>query len=227
MILIPVKNLQNAKQRLSPLFDAAMRTQLAQTMLADVVTAVAVSKCDDVALVTSDHFAIDLARQNGFEIIRDEVNVSESDAIAMATQVCISRGVGTTLILPGDIPLIEAEDLRAIYEHAPERGSVLVPSSDKRGSNAVLRRPAALFPLRFGNDSFMPHLAAAIATNTSCVVLSLPRIGLDIDTPEDLKQLAIATGTKPSQALARRFGQIHESFPAASPGVQPAVAAKL
>lgn len=227
MILIPVKNLQNAKQRLSPLFDAAMRTQLAQTMLADVVTAVAVSKCDDVALVTSDHFAIDLARQNGFEIIRDEVNVSESDAIAMATQVCISRGVGTTLILPGDIPLIEAEDLRAIYEHAPERGSVLVPSSDKRGSNAVLRRPAALFPLRFGNDSFMPHLAAAIATNTSCVVLSLPRIGLDIDTPEDLKQLAIATGTKPSQALARKFGPIYESLPAASPGVQPAVAAKL
>ena len=227
MILIPVKNLRNAKQRLSSLLDASTRTQLAQTMLADVVTAVAVSKCDDVALVTSDHFAIDLARQNGFEIIRDEVNVSESDAIAMATQLCISRGVGTTLVLPGDIPLIEPEDIRAIFEHAPERGSVLVPSSDKRGSNAVLRRPAALFRLRFGNDSFMPHLAAAIATNTSCVVLSLPRIGLDVDTPEDLKQLAIAPGTKPSQVLARKFRQIHESLPAASPGLQPAVAAKL
>lgn len=227
MILIPVKNLQNAKQRLSPLLDASARTQLAQTMLADVVTAVAVSRCDDVALVTSDHFAVDLARQHSFQIIRDDSNVSESDAIAMATQVCISRGVDTTLVLPGDIPLIGAEDIRAIYEHAPERGSLLVPSFDKRGSNAVLRRPAALFPLRFGNDSFMPHLAAAIATNTSCVVLSLPCIGLDVDTPEDLKQLAIAPGTKPSQVLARKFGQIHESLPAASPGVQPAVAAKL
>lgn len=227
MILIPVKNLRNAKQRLSSLLDASARTQLAQTMLADVVTAVAVSRCDDVALVTSDHFAIELARQNGFEIIRDEVNVSESDAIAMATQVCISRGVDKTLVLPGDIPLIGAEDIRTIYEHAPERGSLLVPSSDKRGSNAVLRRPAALFPLRFGNDSFMPHLAAAIATNTSCIVLSLPRIGLDVDTPEDLKQLAVAPGTKPSQVLARKFGEIHESLPAASPGVQPAVAAKL
>jgi 2-phospho-L-lactate guanylyltransferase (CobY/MobA/RfbA family) len=51
----------------------------------------------------------------------------------------------------------------------------------------------------------MPHLAAAIATDASCVVLSLPRIGLDIDTPEDLQQLADAPGEKRSQLLARKF----------------------
>ncbi len=83
---------------------------------------------------------------------------------------------------------------------------MLVPAADKRGTNAVLRRPAALFPLRFGNDSFMPHLAAAIAAEKSCVVLSLPRIGLDIDSPEDLRELAIAAGEKRSQILARKFG---------------------
>jgi 2-phospho-L-lactate guanylyltransferase (CobY/MobA/RfbA family) len=53
----------------------------------------------------------------------------------------------------------------------------------------------------------MPHLATAIATDTSCVVLSLPRIGLDIDTPEDLQQLASAPGGKPSQVLARELLQ--------------------
>jgi 2-phospho-L-lactate guanylyltransferase len=109
-------------------------------------------------------------------------------------------------VIPGDIPLIEAADLRAIYDASPKAGSVLVPSTDKRGTNAVLRRPASLFPLRFGNDSFMPHLAAAIATNKSCVVLSLPRIGLDIDTPEDLHQLAKTLGEKRSQVLARKLG---------------------
>jgi 2-phospho-L-lactate guanylyltransferase len=123
----------------------------------------------------------------------------------MATEMCVSRGVECALVIPADIPLIAAEDIRAIYEHAPTKGSVLVPSSDNRGSNAVLRRPAALFPLRFGNDSFMPHLASAIATNTSCVVLSLSRVGLDIDTPEDLQQLAQAAGEKQSQLLAREF----------------------
>ncbi len=94
----------------------------------------------------------------------------------------------------------------AIYGSAPERGTVLVPARDKRGTNAILRRPAALFPLRFGNDSFLPHLAAAIATDTSCVVLSLSGFALDIDTPEDLEQLARAPGEKRSQLVARKLG---------------------
>ena len=47
---------------------------------------------------------------------------------------------------------------------------------------------------------------AAIATDKSCVVLSLPRIGLDIDTPEDLCKLAKASGEKRSQVLARKLG---------------------
>jgi 2-phospho-L-lactate/phosphoenolpyruvate guanylyltransferase len=207
MILIPVKNLSNAKQRLSPLLDAAQRAELVRIMLSDVLRATAQFGGDDVSVVTSDSLAMDLAREHNFQIIRDEVNISESNAIAMATEMCVARGVESTLVIPGDIPLIEAEDLRTIYNTAPASGSVLVPSGDKRGSNAVLRRPADLFPLRFGNDSFTPHLSAAIATNSTCVVLSLPRIGLDIDTPEDLLQLAAATGDKPAQTLAREFAR--------------------
>jgi 2-phospho-L-lactate guanylyltransferase len=214
MILVPVKNLRNAKQRLATMLDSSSRTELAQAMLADVLHAIGNYDADHVSLVTSDPFALDLANQHGFEVIRDDSNVSETDAIAMATELCASRGVQSTLVIPGDIPLIEAEDIRAIYESAPPRGSVLVPSSDKRGSNAVLRRPGALFPLRFGSDSFMPHLAAAIATNMSCVVLSLPRIGLDIDTPHDLQQLAEAPGEKLSQLLARTFLLNGQPFPA-------------
>lgn len=205
MILVPVKDLRNAKQRLSHVLSASSRTELAHAMLSDLLAAITEFGGDDASLVTSDRFALDLAGQHGFEIIRDDSNVSETDAIAMATDVCASRGIKTTLVLPGDIPLIEAEDIQAVYENAPANGSVLVPSSDKRGSNAVLRRPAGLFPLRFGNDSFMPHLAAAIATDTSCVVLSLSRIGLDVDTPEDLLQLSQAPGEKPSQLLARKL----------------------
>lgn len=212
MILLPVKNLATAKQRLAAALDQRTRTELAQVMLSDVVEALAAFGGDEVALATSDPFALELASYFGFEVIRDEANVSETDAIEMATRVCEERRIASTLVIPGDIPLIEAADVRAIYDANPSSGSVLVPSSDKRGTNAVLRRPAALFPLRFGNDSFMPHLAAAIATDKACTVLSLPRIGLDIDTPEDLHELAQAPGEKRSQVLARKlgFGEKHQ-----------------
>ena len=205
MILIPVKNLANAKQRLSAVLDQSTRTKLAHAMLADVADAV--SECGvEVALVTSDSFALDLAAQHGFEIIRDDLNRSETDAIDIATRVCEQRETDGTLVIPADIPLIEAADIRMIYDRAPERGSVLVPAADKRGTNAVLRRPAGLFALRFGNDSFVPHHAAAKATNNPCVVLSLPRIALDIDNPEDLQELARAPGNRRSQMFARKLG---------------------
>jgi 2-phospho-L-lactate guanylyltransferase len=206
MILVPVKNLVNAKQRLAHVLEQSARTELAQAMLADVLQALADSAADDVSLVSSDPFALELADHYRFVVIPDDSNLSETSAIEMATRACESRGIQSTLVIPADIPLIEAADIRAVYEGAPANGTVLVPSADQRGTNAVLRRPAALFPLRFGNDSFMPHLVAAIATHTSCVVLSLPRIALDIDTPEDLQQLVNARGEKRSQRLARKFG---------------------
>jgi 2-phospho-L-lactate guanylyltransferase (CobY/MobA/RfbA family) len=43
-------------------------------------------------------------------------------------------------------------------------------------------------------------------------VLSLSGIGLDIDTPEDLRALALAAGDKRSQALARRLFKTTAGF---------------
>lgn len=206
MILIPVKNLANAKQRLGDVLDQSTRTELAHLMLADVLQAVVDYAREDVSLVTSDAFALEQASRYALDVIPDTSNTSETDAIKMATRVCVSRGVERTLVIPGDIPLIEADDLATIFQHAPALGSVLVRSSDKRGTNAVLRTPSDLFPLRFGNDSFQPHLQAAIATDASCVVLSLPRIGLDIDNAQDLRDLAANPGNKRSQILARKLG---------------------
>ena len=172
MILIPVKNLSAAKQRLAGVLDQPARTELAQAMLHDVVATVAAwPRRPACALVTSDSFALDLARQYHFEIIPDPANPGETGAIEMATCFCLLRGIDSTLVIPADIPLIQASELDQILAHAPDEGSVLVPAADGRGTNAAFRRPANLFPLRFGNDSFKPHLAAAQATGRPCVVL--------------------------------------------------------
>jgi 2-phospho-L-lactate guanylyltransferase len=206
VILIPVKNLSSAKQRLASLLDQPARTELAQAMLHDVVAAVAAwRRCPRCALVTSDPFAIDRAREFNFEIIPDSANTGETAAIEMATRLCVERGTEYTLVIPADIPLIQASELDQILEHAPEAGSVLVPAADGRGTNAAFRRPADLFPLRFGNDSFKPHLAAAKATGKPCEVLQLPGIALDVDNPSDLQDLLAAAGETRAQSLVRRW----------------------
>jgi 2-phospho-L-lactate guanylyltransferase len=206
MIFVPVKNLSGAKQRLASMLDQATRTELAQTMLLDVAETLASwLGRPEVALVTSDPFATELAQRFGFEVIPDSANRGETDAIEMATQVCEARGVDFTLVIPGDIPLIQAWELEKILQSAPEQGSVLAPAADGRGTNAVLRRPAGLFPLRFGNDSFKPHLAAARASGKPVVVLPLPGIALDIDSPADLRRLSESPGETRSQRMVRRF----------------------
>ncbi|MBI3476855.1 MAG: 2-phospho-L-lactate guanylyltransferase [Acidobacteria bacterium] len=206
MILVPVKNLSQAKQRLSSVLAPDARQELAQAMCADVLETLARwQQRPGVTVVTSDPFAADLATHLGFEIAADPVNPGETGAIEMATALCRERGVNHTLVIPADIPLIETHELNRIVGAAPPTGVVLVPDAAGRGTNAALRSPADLFPLRFGNDSFLPHLAAARATGLPCVVLELPGIALDVDRPEDLEALAAAPGDRRSQRLVRSW----------------------
>lgn len=206
MILVPVKNLAQAKQRLSSVLSPEARQELAQAMCADVLETLARWQGrPSVAVVTGDPFARDLAQELEFEVIADDSNPGETGAIEMATSVCRDRGLDHTLVIPADIPLIERNELQKIVDSAPAGGAVLVPDAAGRGTNAALRTPADLFPLRFGNDSFLPHLAAAKATGLPCLVLELPSLALDIDRPEDLYELAAAAGERRSQKLVRSW----------------------
>jgi 2-phospho-L-lactate/phosphoenolpyruvate guanylyltransferase len=214
VILIPVKNLSTAKQRLAAVLDQSARTELAQAMLHDVVAALASwPHCPPRALVTGDLFAMELGREHDFEIIPDRANPGETGAIEMATRVCVERGIDWTLVMPADIPLIQSGEVAQILEHAPAVGSVLAPASDGRGTNAAFRRPVNLFPLKFGNDSFKPHRAAAEATGKPCLVLQLAAIGLDIDNPDDLQQLISRPGESRTQRLLRRWSLDNQVAP--------------
>lgn len=179
---------------------------LAQAMCEDVLQTLALWQHRlAVAVVTSDPFARDLAVRFGFEVIADDDNAGETSAIAMATAICRERGARSSLVIPADIPLIEVADLQKIVDSAPSQGAVLAPDAAGRGTNAAWRSPADLFPLRFGNDSFRPHLAAAKATGLPCVVLELPSIARDADRPEDLHEIAAAPGERRAQKLVRSW----------------------
>ena len=207
MILVPVKTLVDAKQRLSSILSPEERFALARAMCEDVLQALSRWRSrTSVAVVTSDPFARDLAARFNFEVVTDD-NSGETSAIEMATAFCRERGADSTLVVPADIPLIDSSELQKIVDCAPhfQGGAVLVPDSAGRGTNAAWRSPGDLFPLRFGNDSFLPHLAAAKATGLPCVVLELPGIARDVDRPDDLHELAAASGDRGSQRLVRSW----------------------
>jgi 2-phospho-L-lactate/phosphoenolpyruvate guanylyltransferase len=207
ILLIPVKDLATAKQRLADALTQSQRSQLAEAMLRDVMAAASgVRNRIDVALVTGDASAEQLAREFGFGVIEDTRNESETTAIEMATAWSEQRGYDTTVVIPGDIPLITSDELQRVLDAAPAAGAVFVPAYDRRGSNCILRRPASLIPLRFGNDSFLPHCEAMRRTGRELVILEMPGIGLDIDNPHELELLVGSDGDTNAQRLLRAWG---------------------
>jgi 2-phospho-L-lactate/phosphoenolpyruvate guanylyltransferase len=202
MILIPIKDLSGAKQRLSPILSPEERTQLARAMAEDVFDAlVPFALSPGVAVVSGDAWASQQAQRRRFTIVLDDAQEGESAAIEMATSFCLDNEADFSLVFPADIPLITSEEIQLVLDAIPPCGCVVVPAGDGRGTNGILRRPADLIPLRFGNDSLLPHLAAARATGHELVIRELPGIALDVDRPEDLGALL----AQPIRSRAQRL----------------------
>jgi 2-phospho-L-lactate guanylyltransferase len=100
----------------------------------------------------------------------------------------MQEGRAAMLAVPGDIPAATPQEFASVLAACPETGPgfIITPSHDEMGSNAVLCAPPDSVPLRFGEDSFVPHLAAARARGIRPCIVPAPGIALDIDTPADL-----------------------------------------
>lgn len=189
-LLIPVKDLTRAKQRLAALMSQEERTRLAAAMLESTLAAAAGSRrADRIAVVTMYQPAVDLARGYGMEIISEGEQISESASVDFASRELEARGATSVLRLPIDLPLVASEDIDEILARDSSAPStVIVPSREGTGTNAILRRPATLFASHFGPHSLAKHLAAANRARATCEILRLPRIALDIDDPGDVEE---------------------------------------
>jgi 2-phospho-L-lactate/phosphoenolpyruvate guanylyltransferase len=190
--IIPVKETTGAKQRLASVLSAPLRQQLALAMLEDVLEAVAgVAGLSDAILVTVDPEAETLARRYGMQTIADGAHDGHTGAVNAGARHLAAKGHNTMLTLPGDLPLVTAAEIaQLIIAHGPAPSFTIAPAHDDLGSNAILISPPQAVPLRFGEDSFFPHLAAARAQGIEPCVLRLPGIAFDIDNPQDLHHLA-------------------------------------
>ena len=190
--VVPVKEIGGAKQRLAAMMPPALRQALALAMLADVLAALAgVAGLGGLIVVTVDPAAIRLVREYGGQAHADGARDGHTGAVAAGARHLIARGRGTMLTLPGDIPLVTAEEIaRLIAAHRPAPSFTIAPAHDEQGSNAILMSPPDAVPLRFGEDSYFPHLAAARAAGIQPCVVRLPGIAFDIDNPQDLHHFA-------------------------------------
>ncbi len=85
---------------------------------------------------------------------------------------------------------------------------MLVPARDFMGTNAILRNPPDAFPSRFGEDSFRKHKKEAADRGVHIESFENPRIALDIDHPEDLREFLSVKSDTVTRRLISRMGLI-------------------
>jgi 2-phospho-L-lactate guanylyltransferase len=191
--LIPVKGFRNAKQRLSPLLDAAQREHLAEAMFRDVLLQVLRARgLAETVVVTADDEVAEIALSADARVIREPAEKGETDAVDFARRELKNAGREAVLILPGDMPLVRGEDIEQILAQVPKEAkapfALLVPSHDRLGTNALLLAPPDLITLRFGYNSFSYHMSQVSAQGLPLRFFENERIALDIDEPKDVER---------------------------------------
>lgn len=186
--IVPVKPLNRAKSRLASLIPAEIREQLAAEMLRNTIATLTSSRAiSGVLVISRDNRALVIARKHGARTVQESGAPALNAALERANQIISSWNAQAALVLPADLPLLTSDDLLELTELGRYNQSiVIVPDRDENGTNALLMRPADMFPCRFGENSFQEHLIQARAMDATLHIFRSERMMLDLDTPEDL-----------------------------------------
>ncbi len=115
---------------------------------------------------------------------------------------------GPVLVIPSDLPLLGADDIREVTGlRVAGMDVVISPSRGFDGTNALAFSPSSGLQLSYDNDSFWNHLASAAREGLRTAVTCRPGLMFDVDSPEDFRRLARSGQAKPAVEFARRVGR--------------------
>lgn len=184
--LVPMKPLAEAKTRLWDDLPPLERQAVVLLMLERVVAAaVAATAREACVVVGGDEVVREVAEASGARWEPDTSNGLNA-ALWAGMQAAYADGTEATLFLPGDLPLITGDDVRALVAASDGyAATVCVRASSDGGTNALLHPAGTAFEPLLGERSFEKHCEAATAAGVPLATPDLPRVAFDLDTRAD------------------------------------------
>jgi 2-phospho-L-lactate/phosphoenolpyruvate guanylyltransferase len=194
--LVPMRTLSGGKARLGEALDAEERAELMLGMLRHTLGVLgAWPVCSAIHLVSPDQALLRSAGRH----VRTHLQQGEglNEGIRQGRGAALAEGARSLLVLPGDLPHLEAEALDRLVMAgdaavaAASGGPVLVvAAADARGgTNALLLCPPDFIEPHFGLGSLEAHLRAAASADAAVQLVTDPVLGFDLDTPDDLERV--------------------------------------
>ena len=190
--IVPVKKFENSKTRLSSILDMDDCILLSSLMLEDTVKILSsVRSLTQVVIVSADKRAEEMATKHGATFLREEKEKGVNSAVALADIYSIREGSEATVVIPQDLPLLDAIEVSTACQLAENQSKCIVicPSLRYDGTNMLLRKPPSVIATFYDTDSYNMHVKAALQFGIPIKRLFSKSVMYDIDTPEDALRL--------------------------------------
>ena len=205
--LVPLKRLDQVKNRLATVLSTEERHGLVIAMLRDVLDALCnTHKITGVLLVSREPLIQSLVSAHPNLHFWQEPFNSDLSASITAASSYLENELGATgvMIVPADVPLITPRHINRLLSR--HNKVTLVPDDQQMGTNCLICTPPNNIPMVYDGSSFKPHLASAKTLELDPLTVNCDVFSLDIDTPEDLVQLAYRVGETHTGVFMRAMG---------------------
>lgn len=188
--IVPVKRLIRAKTRLAPALSFAQRLGLARQFLhrtLDVASEFPGTAA--TVVVSADPVVRDLARRRNMIALCEPGTGDINQAVEIGCRWVRAHGATAALVLPTDLPLLDAAALRRFAWRSPTPVIRLACDRHGAGTNALYLQPVRLGFAGFGADSLRRHRARAKSMRGRLELVQTLPLAFDIDVPADLAAL--------------------------------------
>jgi 2-phospho-L-lactate guanylyltransferase len=186
-VIVLIKDLDSAKQRLGTVLDPKARRELARRNAERAIRAAAAG--DSRLVVAGSAEVVDLAERLGAEALLEPQQEGQNEAANRGIARALKSGARAVLLLSSDLPLVTAKAVREVLDAADRvaaPAAVAVPALGRGGTNALYLDPPDAISLHFGADSLAAFRREAEATGVNFVIHESEAMALDLDEPADL-----------------------------------------
>jgi 2-phospho-L-lactate guanylyltransferase len=187
-VIVLVKDLDQAKQRLGDVLDAKARRALA---LRNAERAIRAAAAGDRRLVIGGSAEVkDIAERFGVEAVIERRQQGQNVAAKLGIAHALEGRARAVLILSSDLPLVtpkSVKDMLDVARRVVPPAVVAAPALGRGGTNALYISPPDAISLHFGEDSLAAFRREAETKGVNFAVHKSDAIALDLDEPEDLE----------------------------------------
>lgn len=145
---------------------------------------------DDVVVISPSRPLVEIVEASGARL-QVQRGMGLNEGLDQARSDALLNDIDTLVVLHGDLPNLQADDVRTLIDSLPADGSPGVAIATDRGgtgTNALALRPPGVIGFRFGKGSFAAHAAEVERAGVPCVAVNRSGLAFDLDTPADLER---------------------------------------